>query len=197
MGVAEVKRWWRPRSRRLRTLRNLTVAFTLIGLTWLVGGYFVVVHPRVNTPTRADAVIVLGGVHNDGRLQIGIELAEQGLSDNLVLSVGASDVAAMNTYACGDFYPKVTVTCFVPSPATTQGEAQELRRLARQHGWKTVIVVTSTYHVSRARFIFDRCFDGRIEMVAAHKGGISLHTWAYQYLYQTAGYLKAFTHTGC
>ena len=78
----------------------------------------------------------------------------------------------------------VSVTCFTPNPATTQGEAQEIRRLAAAQHWNTIIVVTSTYHVSRARMIIERCFDGRLEVVAA-RTHISLLDWAYQFAYQT------------
>jgi uncharacterized SAM-binding protein YcdF (DUF218 family) len=59
-----------------------------------------------------------------------------------------------------------------------------------------VVVVTSTYHVSRARLIFDRCLDGRLYLVAARRH-ISLGTWAYQYLYQTGGYVKAALQPDC
>lgn len=71
-----------------------------------------------------------------------------------------------------------------------------MRDLARQHGWTSVGVVTSTYHVSRARIIFDRCLDGRLYVVAA-RHGISVFTWAYQYLYQTGAYVKAALQSDC
>ena len=57
-------------------------------------------------------------------------------------------------------------------------------------------MVTSTYHVSRARMIIERCFDGRLEVVAA-RSHISPLGWAYQFAYQTAGYLKAAISRGC
>ena len=177
-------------------LRGLLAAFVALVLVWLIGGWFVVVHPDTDRPTRADAVVVLGSVHVDGRLELGLQLVDEGLAPNLVLSVSAPDLPAMDTYACNRSTAAVTVTCFVPNPGTTRGEAEELRRLAQQHNWKTIIVVTSTYHVSRARYIFGRCFSGRIEMVAADRG-IGPATWAYQYLYQSAGYVKAFLESGC
>jgi uncharacterized SAM-binding protein YcdF (DUF218 family) len=90
----------------------------------------------------------------------------------------------------------VSVTCFTPNPATTQGEAQNIRRLAAAKHWNTIIVVTSTYHVSRARMIIRRCFDGTLEVVAA-RTHISLLDWAYQFAYQTGGYLKAAISRGC
>src|SRR5205823_5133085 len=41
------------------------------------------------------------------------------------------------------------VLCFVPQPYSTRGEARAIARLAVQHGWRRVIVVTSTFHVTR------------------------------------------------
>ena len=90
----------------------------------------------------------------------------------------------------------VSVTCFTPDPATTQGEAQNIRRLAAARHWTTIIVVTSTYHVSRARLIISRCFDGQLEVVAA-RAHISPLVWAYQFAYQTGGYVKAALHPRC
>jgi uncharacterized SAM-binding protein YcdF (DUF218 family) len=151
---------------------------------------------RSDNPEHADAIVVLGSVHHNGRLNIGFDLTTAGVADNLLLSVGASDVEAMNRYACNRVIPHVQITCFTPDPATTRGEAELLHRLAAEHGWRKVIVVTSTYHVSRARYIFDRCLNGSVEMVAARRG-IGVRTWAYEYVYQTLGYLKAFTESGC
>jgi uncharacterized SAM-binding protein YcdF (DUF218 family) len=178
-------------------IRGGIAAFVAVVLVWLIGGYFVIVSPKVNQPTHADAVVVLGSVHVNGRLQEGLELVNQGLADNLVLSVGPSDYQAMRGYACNGQDTDAKVICFTPDPSTTRGEAEEVHRLAEQNGWKKIIVVTSTFHVSRARYIFGRCFDGSIEMVGTSTGGISLGTWAYEYLYQTAGYLKAFAESGC
>jgi uncharacterized SAM-binding protein YcdF (DUF218 family) len=192
----------RERARRLRRprlprpVRIGLISLLALLLVWLVGGYFVIVHPKVNRPTHADAIVVLGSVHANGRLTTGFDLANAGLADNMVISVGVTDTKAMKQYACNRNIPKVTIYCFTPDPGTTRGEAEQLRRLASAHGWKKIIVVTSTYHVSRARFVFRRCFAGTIEMVAARKG-IGLAQWAYQYVYQSVGYIKAFTQSGC
>ena len=80
--------------------------------------------------------------------------------------------------------PSSDLYCFVPDPPTTKGEGRELRRLAARDGWRTVIVVTFRPHISRARFILERCFDGDLIMVAS-PGRISLPRWASEYVYQT------------
>ena len=84
----------------------------------------------------------------------------------------------------------------MPDPSTTKGEGRTLRQLADENGWRTVIVVTFTPHVSRARFILAQCFDGALIM-AASPGPTSALSWAFQYLYQTAGYVRALLQPGC
>ena len=75
-------------------------------------------------------------------------------------------------------------------------EGRELRRMASQNGWRTIIVVTFRPHISRARFILDQCFDGDLVMVAS-PAQLSVPKWAFQYAYQTAGYVRAVSQPGC
>lgn len=167
----------------------------MLFVVWLVGGFFVIARPHVNHPVHADAVVVLGPPDSNGRIGIAETLINEHVAPNLIISV-ASEKQRRAKHLCTERQNGFTVTCFRPSPATTRGEAEEVRRLAQQHGWTSIIVVTSTYHVSRARMIFKRCFDGQLSFVAARRG-ISLGIWAFQYAYQTAGYVKAFLKTDC
>ena len=57
------------------------------------------------------------------------------------------------------------VLCFDPKPYSTRGEARGIARLAQHHGWRTVDVVTSRYHVFRARMIIERCYHRRLRMI--------------------------------
>ena len=113
----------------------------------------------------------------------------------MVISI-ESDKQKQAKSACQNQNPAYRVICFKPSPATTRGEAEEIGRLARQHHWKSLIVVTSMYHVSRARLIVTRCMPGTVLMVAA-PGKPSVADWAYQFLYQTGGFIKAGLHRAC
>jgi hypothetical protein len=178
--------------RRRGVQRAVTVVGALL-LGWLVVCLLVVVHPTVNQPTRADAVMVLGPPTD--RLGTARDLLAHGMATNLVISLNSPKQRQANAL-CESPPAGITVTCFQPSPPTTQGEARQLGRLASQRGWKTVIVVTSKYHVSRARLLMDRCVDGRVEVVAAQED-ISPLEWAYQFAYQTGGYLKAALDRDC
>jgi DUF218 domain len=185
--------WPSTRGKRIAAGTGI-VAFVLF-VAWLIVGYLVIVDPTVNHPKHADAIIVLGPPPVNGRLDVAEQLIEDGVADNLVVSV-MSEKQRMGYPMCTGRETGFTVFCFQPSPKTTRGEAEHMRELARQHGWKSVVVVTSTYHVSRARMIFDRCFDGSLYVVAARKR-ISLLDWGYQYLYQTGAYAKAALQSGC
>jgi aminopeptidase-like protein len=48
------------------------------------------------------------------------------------------------------------------------GEAELLARLAAARGWHRVDVVTSQYHVVRARLLIARCYRGQLRVVGAH-----------------------------
>ncbi len=41
-----------------------------------------------------------------------------------------------------------------------------VQEMARRHDWREVIVVSWSYHLVRARFIFGQCFDGDVVMHA-------------------------------
>ncbi len=157
-------------------------------------GIPVYVHPQLDPLRPADAIVVLGGTAYE-RFDLGLDLARRGLAPELLISrsTGAGD-PAMNRYCAGHF--DFTVSCFVPDPWTTQGEAREIGRRAKLSGWKHLIVITYTPHVSRARYIVEKCFDGEITMVASPSDS-GLAFWAWMYVRQSAGYVRAFAQTGC
>jgi uncharacterized SAM-binding protein YcdF (DUF218 family) len=181
----------RPRSR----LRRVLAVLLALALAWLAACFLLVVTPSVDRPVRSDAILVLGSPTADGRLEKALELAAAGYAGTVVISIGW-ERGRQRVAACADDDPRYRVICFLPDPPTTRGEAQELGRLARQRNWNSVLVVTSTYHVSRARLIVGRCMPGTVRMVAA-PGKPSLRGWAYQFLYQTGGFAKAFRHRSC
>lgn len=185
----------RPRSRVRRWSRRLVAAVLALLLVWLAGCFLLVVRPAVVRPVRSDAILVLGSPSVDGRLEEGLRLAAAGYAGTLVISIGWAK-GRQRIAACADTDPRYRVICFQPDPTTTRGEAEELGRLARAQHWNSVLVVTSTYHVSRARLIVGRCMPGTVRMVAT-PAKPSLRGWAYQFLYQTGGFAKALAHRSC
>jgi uncharacterized SAM-binding protein YcdF (DUF218 family) len=162
----------------------------------VIGGLPVYVRPQIDSLRHADAILVLGGEGWD-RYPFGIELGKQGWAPTVVLSWPHEPKDWWVAQQCATpQHPNFNVQCFTPDPPTTKGEAQELRRLAARYAWRTVIVVTFKPHISRARFILEQCFDGNLVMVAS-PAHISAARWAFEYVYQTAGYLRAALQPGC
>ncbi len=149
----------------------------------------VYVRPRVDAPERADAILVLGGAH-DGREELGLRLAREGYAPRVLFSDPYEYSPMINRICHGGY--SFEVDCFNPSPATTRGEGRELAARAGAGGWHRVIVITFTPHISRARHVLGKCWNGTILMVDAH-AHISIARWAYNFLYQSAGYIKATT----
>jgi uncharacterized SAM-binding protein YcdF (DUF218 family) len=120
------------------------------------------VWPSQDRVTGADAVVVLAGSHN--RLDEALRLMRRHIAPVLVISDGrAKEWLLANRLCAGPAAFKVI--CFRSNPYSTRGEAEELRRLTARNHWRTVVVVTSTYHVTRARILLRRCLTGRVEVV--------------------------------
>jgi uncharacterized SAM-binding protein YcdF (DUF218 family) len=174
----------------------LAIPVVLVSSVGVVG-YLAFTKARVDPLVAADAIVVLGGEH-DGREAYGISLAQQGLATTVVLSdpYGSSDPTMRK--ACAASTSQFEVLCIPPSPSTTRGEAMFTETLARERGWNHVIVVTWRYHLPRARYIFDQCFDGTVTMRPTPRAyDFSLVEWEFTYLYQIAGFVKAGVQGSC
>ncbi|MGI9080417.1 MAG: YdcF family protein [Acidimicrobiales bacterium] len=116
--------------------------------------------PPVDQPPHADAVVLLSG--DGARLPVALRLMDRHVAPTLVF-VGQPDIVAVADLCRTP--QAFEVVCLRPTPDNTRTEAQVASRLARQRGWHTMTVVTSRFHVLRARLLFRRCFDGRVEAV--------------------------------
>ncbi|WP_306364757.1 YdcF family protein [Nocardia sp. CC227C] len=169
--------------RTVTAIALLCAAVVYVGALWPV-----FVRPRVDTPRPADAILVLGGAH-DGREELGLGLAHDGVAPLVLISDPYEHSPLVNRICHGGY--SFAVECFDPEPRTTRGEGRYLAERARAEGWRRVIVVTFTPHISRTRYILGKCWDGELLVVDA-RPRIGPLRWMYQYAYQTAGYLKAF-----
>jgi uncharacterized SAM-binding protein YcdF (DUF218 family) len=97
------------------------------------------------------------------RLAEGRRLIEQGISDTLVISDGFDP----GWVEAGRLCKNGRAICFTPDPYSTRGEARWIAQEARERGWDSLVVVTSTYHVRRTRMIVGSCFDGELAVVGA------------------------------
>jgi len=119
------------------------------------------VFPQEDSPQRADVVVVLAGSPGD-RLPEGLALVRRGVAPVLYVSDGAREEKRGFCHRARPF----PVVCVRPRPYSTRGEAETVARIAAARGWHRIVVVTSEYHVRRARMLFDRCLGtGRVDVV--------------------------------
>jgi uncharacterized SAM-binding protein YcdF (DUF218 family) len=62
-----------------------------------------------------------------------------------------------------------TLVCRTASPESTRGEARLIAALARERKWSTIVVVSSRYHLYRARELIERCTGATLVMRAADR----------------------------
>jgi uncharacterized SAM-binding protein YcdF (DUF218 family) len=181
------RRWPGWRSRRLRrTLIALAVLF--VAFCALTVRLFV--FPVTGMPPRVDAVVVLGG--QGSRLDLGLSLVGAGRSPVLLLSEG---LPWIRQGMCGERSGSVTILCFRPAPDTTQGEAESAARLARQHNWRSLTLITTPDQVWRAELRFRRCYSGKIYAVTTP---LPKSQWPFMIAYQWTASIKAeLVNRGC
>ncbi len=148
--------------------RRILLALGALVGAWLVLCAVLFVWPRADEPpAKADAVVVLAGGLNS-RLDPAIALMRRRIAPVLAISSAFhGDAWKKAQRLCrGDLGPtRYDVLCFTAQPYSTQGEARTVAKLARAQGWKRVVVVTSTFHITRARMLFHRCWDGKLWVV--------------------------------
>lgn len=177
---------------RVRTLVLAALLATIcVGVVAATAGYLLFSRPHADQLTKADAIVVLGGDW-DNRVGYGLDLARQGYAPTVVLSDFYPGHRVEMEEVCTQHIPGVTVVCFRPDPPTTLGEAMFTADLARKHQWSTVIVVSWNFHMVRARYIFSRCFDGRLVMRPVPRTyAFGTRDWAWVYAYQFGALVKA------
>ena len=168
------RRGWRWR----RTAVALAVA--LIAVSALTGRLFV--WPAQGVPARVDAIVMLNAP--GATLPVALRLARQHRAGYLLISQGT----VASHYACPRQVPGVKLICFHPTPATTRGEAEFIGREARQHHWRSVVLVAITPQASRARLRVERCFGGHVYVMTAP---VRLGSWPYEIVYEWGALAKA------
>jgi len=136
----------------------LVVALTSVLFVW----------PASDPPYLTPAVVIFSGGQGE-RLARAMTVARR---DGAVLVIpNGTDPSwpQANRLCAGN--QGLEVVCPKPSPDTTRGEARAVARLAKARHWSVLVLVTSTYHVTRARLVLQRCYDGRLFVVAARRRG--------------------------
>jgi uncharacterized SAM-binding protein YcdF (DUF218 family) len=130
-------------------------------LAWVAAAAVLFLWPPQHAPPHADAVVVLAGARGP-RLERGLALVRRGVAPVLVISDGWSPTWLEANRLCAGRAGPVPVVCLHPSPYSTRGEAKAFAREAASRRWASVVVVSSRYHIARARILFERCFKGTV-----------------------------------
>jgi uncharacterized SAM-binding protein YcdF (DUF218 family) len=120
--------------------------------------------PASDTPRHADAVVVLSGDHGD-RLRMALHLLDEGVARTLV-QVGSPD-SPQASQLCSEQAAAFETVCLSPNPGSTRYQARAVADLMRDRGWNNVVVVTTTHHLTRARLLFERCSDRKMQFVGS------------------------------
>ncbi len=144
----------RPRRSRLRTWVRITLFALLVLLVVLfpIATARLFVWPPTDNPTRADAVVALGGDAGQLRAKKAISLARAGYAPVAVISRGGQKAVP-----CPKPVPHVSIICFRADPLDTRGEAEFVSGLVARRHWTRIIVVSERSQATRARMLFKRC----------------------------------------
>jgi uncharacterized SAM-binding protein YcdF (DUF218 family) len=136
--------------RRMRAI--VLVPLLLVAATAL--GFVVFLSQLHNTETRpsrqADGIVVLTG--GASRVSDAMELLAAGYGKRLLIS-GVHPTSTVSDISRAVQESQALFTCCVDldrSAVSTRGNALETRRWAHERGFKSLIVVTSNYHMPRA-----------------------------------------------
>src|SRR5579859_1821495 len=174
---------WRRHGRHGRW-RKAVIAVAVALILLVTATARLLIWPAVGMPGKVSAIVMLAGPGN--LLARAVDLAREHRAPYLVISLGTPQSGNV----CPPRIPRVTLICFNPVPASTQGEAEFVGTLARRHDWRSVSLVTITPQDTRARLRVERCFPGRVYVVTEPPAP-SQTNWPYQIVYQWGALLKA------
>jgi len=137
----------------------LLVGLLALGVFTITAGHFLATEDALS---QTDAIVVLGG---DGgsffRVQQGVDLFNGGCAPVVVFSGGtlkdagiACSSAQLSLEAAQELGLPTDAAIIASSSQSTYDEAVNIRRLAHQHRWHSLIVVTDLFHTRRAARTF-------------------------------------------
>lgn len=137
----------------LFTLALTVVLMAALGWVWFTASLFTM---KPDAPDqKTDAIIVLTG--GTKRIEEGVKLLESGLSEQLFIS-GVNRNTSL-TDLLKDQRPPCCITLGYKAEDTI-GNADEARNWVEEKKVQSIRLVTSNYHIARARIEFDRALPG-------------------------------------
>jgi len=128
------------------------------------GIYFYTIIQREHIVTKADAIIVFNGFRE--RVEAGYKLAGQGDAPNLVVT--AADSYHLSGYNRRYGLSETVNVIKEDKARTTFENAFYAEKIIRENQFRSVILVTSRYHLPRSLFLFRAVLLGRDITVQIH-----------------------------
>lgn len=139
---------------RTRRIRSAGVRLAALGTAVLIAGFAVFIwllpSEQIEPDRNADGIVVLTG--GSARIADGLQLLSSGRGKRLLISgVNATTSETAIARRVAD-YDRLMACCvdLDYSALNTLGNALQTRRWALEHGFHSLIVVTSMYHMPRA-----------------------------------------------
>jgi len=136
-------------------------------LLWALGFIiFAVTLPRPAADQRTDAVVVLTG--GSGRIERGLEAIKRGWADRLLVS-GVDPTVKPHEFAIEYRVRAARMACCVTlgyQAVDTRSNAQETSEWLRREKVQSVRLVTSDWHMRRARLELDRMAPADVTVLA-------------------------------
>ena len=141
-------------------------ALALLALLYVVGfGLFMLTLARPLGDQRTDAIVVLTG--GKGRIDRGLALLQAHRAARMLVSGVAPGVRPVEL-ALQYHVPKKLFACCIDlgrEAVDTRSNAEETAAWVREHGYRSVRLVTSDWHMARARMELVNAIGGDVRVV--------------------------------
>lgn len=135
-------------------MRRIVLSFLVLALAWTAGLFVFIAslpEPASKTDVAADAAVVYTGV-GGSRISTGMDVLARGDAKRLLISGVNPETtrAHISQMWSGDAKAFDCCVDLGVEAKSTRGNAREVREWALAHGYKSLILVTSDYHMPRA-----------------------------------------------
>lgn len=148
----------------LRTLIRLGALFLLV---YVLGyAFFVVSLPQPKSDQRTDAVVVLTG--GAGRIERGLELLQRRQAGRMLIS-GVQRTVRPQELAATQNVDRAIFDCCIDlgrEAVDTRSNADEVATWLRRRGFKSMRLITTDWHMPRARFEIEKRVDDDVTILA-------------------------------